>query len=74
MTDKVKTRLQVELKRRGVHKYLKTVQQVSDEDTDIEVMYEIKEILMTEMEYILEKLLLKERQRSPYISQDSKDN
>ncbi len=53
--DRVNTRLQVELKWRGIHKYLKAVQQVSDEDTDIEVMYERQEILMTEMEYVLEK-------------------
>ncbi len=53
--------LRLEIKRRGIQKYLSSVNQFTDEETDVEVIHERKNILMSEMEYIFEKLLQKEK-------------
>ena len=72
--DIIKIPLQPELERRGIHKYLNVVQQFSDEDTDVEALHERKDILMTEMEHILEKLLMKEMERGSNKLQCPKSN
>ena len=55
------SRLRDEIKRRGIQKYLSLVNQFTDEETDVEVIHERKNILMSGMEYIFEKLLQMER-------------
>ena len=51
------SRLKHEIKRRGIQNYLNSVRQLSDEETDVEIIQERKNILMVEMEYIFERLL-----------------
>ncbi len=53
-------KLEDEIKKRGVFQYMNTIK-IDNEETDVETVIERKEILMTEMEYIFEKLLAKEQ-------------
>ena len=59
-SETISSGLRQELKRRGIQNNLNSVKQLSDEETDIEIIHERKNILMTEMEHIFERLLKKE--------------
>ncbi len=48
-----------EIKKKGVLKYMSKIT-TDNEETDVETLIERKEILMTELEYIFEKMLTKE--------------
>ena len=69
-------RLKHEIKRRGIQNYLSSVRQLSDEETDVEIIQERKNILMVEMEYIFERLLKKGRDkiRRQNSSSDEEDS
>ena len=67
------SRLKHEIERRGIQKYLNAVNQFTDEETDVEVIHERKNILMLEMEYIFEKLLQKEKKAAKRMDSSSDD-
>ncbi len=56
--------IEIQMRKRGIRKYLNTIRMESEEETDMETIQERKEILMTEMEYILDTLWLRKRREN----------
>ncbi len=56
-------KVEMQMRRRGIEKYLNTIRIESEEETDMETIQERKEILMTERDYILDTHLTKEKRR-----------
>ncbi len=55
--------IEMQIRKRGIRKYIKNIRAESEDETDMETLHEKKEILMTEIEYILDTLLTKESAR-----------
>ena len=58
-----KGEIEMQIRKRGLGKYLRNIRTESEDETDMETIQERKEILMTEMEHILDTLLTKERKK-----------
>ena len=48
--------IEMQIRKRGLGKYLRNIRTESEDETDMETIQERKEILMTEMEHILDTL------------------
>ena len=71
--QKKKAKLKSKCGNEGSGNHLNTIRMENAEDTDMEIMQERKEILMTEMECILDTLLAKEKRRKDTCERSSRE-
>ncbi len=55
--------VEAKIRKRGIRSYINKIRSENEEEMDMETLHERKEILMTEFQYILDTLLMKETDR-----------